>query len=104
MKGTETKEIGNTGVSNLLYANVRMSDLSKDEETNTTYELARQVSDDYLKEEEIIDGELTEDLETDAREVDSTYYNVAGKTVTVVNLPEYIRNKSSKDIYADFQV
>ena len=92
------------GVSNLVYANVRMSDVSKGEETNTTVEIARPVSEDYLKEEEIIDGELAEETESDAGEVDRTYYNVAGKRVAIVKLPEYIRNKSRGEIYADFQV
>lgn len=100
----ETDGPGETGVANLLYANVRMSDVSKGEDTNTTVEIARPVSEDYLKEEEIIDGELPEETEYDAGEVDCTYYNVAGKRVAIVNLPEYIRNKSRGDIYADFQV
>lgn len=102
--GIGTEDSSKSGVSNMLYANVRMSDLSEGEQANTTYELARPVSEDFLKEEEIIDGELAAESESNTGKVDDTYYNVTGKRVAVENLPEYIRNRSRGDIYADFQV
>ena len=106
MPGTLGKEdIGNTGLSNQVYANVCITHISKEEEPNTVVDTAEPVSEDYFKEEEVINGEFeAKEFETDAGEVDSTYYNVAGKRVTVANLPEYIKSKRLGDIYADFQV
>ena len=84
-----------------------ISERVKVEQTKDTARMtAKSTSDVVLTEEEIMEDEIQlEPLACNgSEEADNTYYNTTGKRVTVMKLPEYIKDKKWEDIEEEFQV
>ena len=114
-------EIENSGVSNLVYANTSLTRLSEppeyDNKTDmkkvmsepaevkeTTREMTKSISDEVLAEEEITVEDASLEPPMGHEEVDNTYYNTAGKRVTLAKLPEYVKCKHKEEIIEEFEV